>query len=111
MSEKGLLSKQASEYIPKLIAIADIVENSDFYGAIEIGVADKRIEGVPPEKFSYLTIKGSIKLSTVAKAAGISLETVKMLNIELLKEMTPPETTYRLRLPAGKAKVAAENLR
>ena len=109
--DKKLLPQQTADYVPKLIAIADIVENSDFYGAIEIGVADKRIEGVPPEKFSYLTIKGSIKLSTVAKAAGISLETVKMLNIELLKEMTPPETTYRLRLPAGKAKVAAENLR
>lgn len=110
LAEKGLLSKQASEYIPKLIAIADIVENADFYGAIEVGVADKRIEDAAPEKFSYLTIKGSIKLSTVAQAAGLPLETVKMLNIELLEETTPPGT-YRLRLPAGKAKVAAENLR
>ncbi|MGN0729573.1 lytic transglycosylase domain-containing protein [Treponema sp.] len=111
LAEKGLLSKQASEYIPKLIAIADIVENADFYGAIEVGAADMRIDGAAPEKFSYLTVKGSIRLATIAQAAGLSLETVKMLNIELLRDSTPPKTVYKIRLPAGKAKTAAENLR
>lgn len=111
LCEQGLLSSQAAEYIPKLIAVADIVENADYYGALEIGVADKRIEGVQPQKFSYLKVKGSIHLSTVAEAAGIPLETVRMLNIELLKDCTPPKSEYRIRLPEGAAKTAAESLR
>lgn len=111
LAEQGLLSRQAAEYVPKLIAVADIVENAAYYGALEIGVADKRIEGVKPQKFSYLKVKGSIRLSTVAEAAGVPLETVRMLNIELLKDYTPPKSEYRIRLPEGAAKTAASSLK
>ncbi len=111
LCEKGLLSRQASDYVPKLIAVTDIVENADFYGALEIGVADKAIEGTEIQKFSYLKVKGSIKLSTVAEAADVPLETVRLLNLELLKEITPPKTEYTIRLPEGKAKTASSALK
>ncbi len=111
LSEQGLLSKQASEYVPKLIAIADIVENADFYGALEIGVADKRIDGVKPEKFSLVVTKKSVSLSAIAKAADLPYETVKELNPSLLKDCTPPGLEYSVRLPSGKAKTVAENLK
>ena len=61
-----------------------------------------------PDRISYPEALG---LRHLAFKVDDVEETVKMLNIELLKEITPPGTTYRLRLPAGKAKVAAENLR
>ena len=109
-AENGLLSKQAAEYVPKLIAIADIIENAEYHGALEVAVSDKRIEGVKSEKFSYLKVTGVIRLSTVADACDLPVEVVQGLNIELLKGHTPPGTTYRLRLPRGMANIAAKNL-
>ena len=109
-AENGFLSKQAAEYVPKLIAVADVVENAEYYGAIEVAASDKRIEGVKSEKFSYLKVTGVIRLSTVAEACDLPLETIQELNIELLKGHTPPGSVYRLRLPRGMANIAAQRL-
>ena len=109
-AENGFLSKQAAEYVPKLIAVADVVENAEWHGAIEVAASDKRIEGLKSEKFSYLKVTGVIRLSTVAEACDLPLEVLQELNLELLKGHTPPGTTYRLRLPRGMANIAAQRL-
>ena len=109
-AENGFLSKQAAEYVPKLIAVADVVENAEWHGAIEVAVSDKRIEGVKSEKFSYLKVTGVIRLSTVAEACELPVEVLQELNLELLKGHTPPGTSYRLRLPRGMANIAAQRL-
>ncbi len=111
LAQEGLLSKQASEYVPKLIAITDIIENADYYGAIEVGAIAKIAEIAPAQKFGYLKVKGSIKLSTIAKAAEESEEAIKLLNLELIKDCTPPNEVYKIRLPANKAKITVENLK
>lgn len=94
-----LLPKQTADYVPKLVAIADIIDNADFYGLLDIGIAEKYISGMIPPKFKYAKIKGSLKLSSIAEYSGIDIETLKELNPSLLKERTPPNENYRLRLP------------
>ncbi len=111
LSEHGYLTKQASDYVPKLIAIADIIENAELYGAVEVAAMDKMILEKAPERFSYIKIKGCVKLSTIARKTGIPLETLTRLNPALLKDCTPPNMSYRLRLPYGKAKEAAQKLK
>lgn len=111
LAEKGLLSKQASDYVPKLIAISDIIENAALYGAIEVGAAKIVSESTPVTKFSYLKIKGCIKLETISSRTGIPLKTLQFMNPELKKGCTPPKETYNLRLPYGKSKEVSDKLK
>lgn len=111
LAENGDIRSQTAMYVPKLLAVADIIENAEYYGLIDIGAIDKMIEGKAPEQYSYLRITGKISLSEIAAATGIDLETLIFLNPALLHECTPSKETYRLRLPYGSAKKAAEDLK
>lgn len=101
LASKGYLSSQTTHYVPKLLAIADIVENAEYYGAIEIGAADKLIEYTAPEEFDYVKITGMLSYSQIAEITKIPSETIKFLNPCLLKGCTPPQQTYTLRFPKG----------
>ena len=111
LAELELLSSQASLYVPKLIAITEAVENADWYGAIEIGIADKVIEGKKPERFGKIKITGTITLEKIAEKSGTKLELLEKLNPALTKGCTPPDEPWTLRVPAGKAKEIADSLR
>lgn len=111
LAEKGKLRQQTAQYVPKLIAIADIIENAEYYGAIEIGLADKLIEDVVFEDFDYVTVAGMFSLAQISKVTGIELSTVEQLNPALLKYCTPPRETYKLRFPKGTGPSAEEKLK
>lgn len=111
LADLELLSEQSILYVPKLIAITEAVENADYYGAIELGIADKWIELMTPEKFGKIKITGSIKLETIAEKSGVDLAELQRLNPALLKGCTPPKETWILRVPAGKAKEIAKSLK
>jgi len=111
LAENGDIRSQTAMYVPKLLAVADIIENAEYYGLIDIGAIDKMIEGKAPEQYSYLRITGKISLSEITAVTGIDLETLIFLNPALLHECTPSKETYRLRLPYGSAKKAAEDLK
>lgn len=111
LADLELLSEQSILYVPKLIAITEAVENAEYYGAIDLGVADKWIELMAPEKFGKLKITGSIKLETIAEKSGVQLAELKRLNPALIKGCTPPKETWILRVPSGKAKEIAKSLK
>lgn len=111
LADLELLSEQSILYVPKLIAITEAVENAEYYGAIDLGVADKWIELMTPEKFGKLKITGSIKLETIAEKSGIDLNLLKKLNPALIKGCTPPNETWILKVPSGKAKEIADSIR
>ena len=51
LSKDGLLPKQSIQYVPKLIAISDIIENADYYELDDILEAANLIEGKEVEEY------------------------------------------------------------
>lgn len=111
LAEKGLIRQQTAQYVPKLIAIADIIENAEYYGVIEIGIADKLIENVKFEGFDYVTVAGMYSLEQIAKLTAIPESEVELLNPELLKHCTPAREAYKLRVPKGKGPEVEQKLK
>lgn len=111
LAENGLLRSQSAQYVPKLLAIADIIENAEYYGAIDIGAADKIIEDAPVEEFDYVSVAGMFSLSQIAKATGISKDELYFLNPALFRNCTPAREVYSLRVPKDTGKTAEEALK
>lgn len=102
--EKKALPKQTAEYIPKLIAIADLSVNYEKY-EIDLPRHDKEFEELVNERdaiFDYVSVKKPYMISAIAKESGITEKELKHLNPALTKGFTPPAAVYELRLPVGK---------
>jgi membrane-bound lytic murein transglycosylase D len=104
--EHNMLSKQASEYVPKLLAIADVATNHKYY-KITLPTAND-IYGntlkLPVDDFEFVTVKQEINLSWLAHELRIDYETLKNLNLALIKGTTPPNQKYSIRVPYGMKK-------
>ena len=111
LAEHNLLSQQSALYVPKLLAIADLVENAEYYGLDDIAQAAKESAESPIEEFDYLTVVGMMSLTQIASLTGIEKATVTRLNPALFRNCTPAGSSYELRLPKGTAKEAEEKLK
>lgn len=103
LSENGFLSEQASGYVPKLLAIADVTENAKFYGIEMPSARDnngKTIE-LRAGSFDYISVNKSISLKVLANELRIDESELTRLNLALIKGCTPPNSTYKIRLPEG----------
>lgn len=103
LSEKGFLSGQASGYVPKLLAIADAVENAAYYGAEFPTARDRngRTIDIRAGAFDYVMTEESVSIRALARELRIDEEELIRLNRALIKECTPPARVYRIRLPEG----------
>ncbi|MBQ1661655.1 MAG: transglycosylase SLT domain-containing protein [Treponema sp.] len=111
LSANGLFKGEALHYIPKLLAVADVVENADYYGMPEIKDAAALIEGKEVEDFDYLNTKAMLTFSQLSQASGVSVSKIKELNPALLSDCTPLAASYDLRLPKGKSVGVADKLK
>jgi membrane-bound lytic murein transglycosylase D len=89
------LPKETREYIPKLLALAAIIQNPKEYGVNLAPVPNKPLT-------TTVTIKKQMPLKTIATMAHTSVNTVKKLNPALKKQVTPPHQVVTLVLPANK---------
>lgn len=103
MCDKGLLKVEPTHYVPKLLAIAEIVENAGYYGLTDIKEAADLIKGKSVEEFDYVTTKVMLTFAQLSDATGVSVEKIKQLNPSLLDNCTPLGSSYSLRLPKGKS--------
>lgn len=101
LAEAKLLPSQTIHYVPKLIAAADIVENAEYYGLLEISIADKLIEDAPAPCYDYVTVAGMISLEQISQLSEIRRETLDFLNPSLIRKCTPAGEKYLLRVPSG----------
>lgn len=103
LSRNGYLSAQACGYVPKLLAIADAVENDRYYGVsfpharTWNGATLETRAGV----FDYVSVSESVSLTKLAYELRIDEETFLSLNSALIKKITPPGKKYRIRFPEG----------
>ncbi|MBI5267298.1 MAG: LysM peptidoglycan-binding domain-containing protein [candidate division Zixibacteria bacterium] len=89
------LKKQTMDYVPLIMAAAIIGKNPAKYG---FHVSDFEPEIVWDE----VTIDKPLELSAIAKSLDCSVEELQILNPELLRKYTPPNTNdYVLKVPRG----------
>jgi membrane-bound lytic murein transglycosylase D len=99
---KGLYS-QTRRYVPKVIAAALVSKNADIFGL-------DMLEAYPPFSFDLVEVPPRTRLSLVADAVGVDLDTIEDLNPALLTHATPPgKLPYKLRIPAGTTDEFVEN--
>jgi len=111
MAENGQLKTQSAQYVPKLLAIADIIENAAYYNVPDIAEADALIDGAEVEEFDYITTAGMFSLKQIAETGGIEQSVIELLNPALLRKCTPARQSYSLRLPKGTATDVGEKLK
>ena len=88
------LPRETARYVPRFLATLNIVENPEKYGLGQV-IFDS------PDEFETVSISKRIHLNQAARAIGVSPKTLKALNPELRRQITPPEP-YSLKVPIGK---------
>ena len=95
MSKYKYLKPETKNYVPKLLAASLLASDPEKYGFVEIEYQDP----VPYEKVSA---PEPVTLEAVATALGVSIESLKDLNPELRRGVTPPNyPNYELKVPVG----------
>lgn len=103
LAENHYISKQTSDYVPKLIAIADLAINSEYYG-IDLPSHAKEFELLENEKnanFDYITVNKAYSISQLAQEMRMDVSTLKKLNPSYTRGMTHPAKKCDIRLPLG----------
>lgn len=94
LADHGYLKKETVYYVPKFLAIAEILSRSGEF-AIDWGSTAEH----PPT--STIAIKRAIDVRLFAEALGLEAEAIRKLNPSLRYFITPPSITYQLRIPAA----------
>jgi membrane-bound lytic murein transglycosylase D len=93
LAEKKYLRNETREYVPQLIAAALVAKEPDRYGLI--------IEQRDPFSYDSVRIGPRVSLAAIASAAGSTVPVLQDLNPHLLRGMTPPKDSIKVRIPSG----------
>lgn len=88
------LRRETKNYVPKFIAATMIAESPEDYGFSDLQYEDAL-------EFDEVLIHAPMTLDVAAQCAGTTTETIRMLNPELVRWVTPPVAKYSLRIPKG----------
>lgn len=102
IAENGLLRDESVQYIPRLIAIAELSENGAEYDIVlpEISKTTRFAE------FDFLETTSTVFLSHLESELRMEEGLLARLNPALLHGCTPPDEKYSIRLPSGMASSA-----
>lgn len=92
-----MLPQETRNYVPNILATIIIAKNPQRYGFVP--------KPEPSLAYDYVTVNNSVDLRLVADAVDASHDYILGLNPELKRGITPPATTYAVRVPPGKGKV------
>lgn len=87
------LASETDNYVPKIMAAAIIGHHPERYGFSNIKFQDELT-------YDEVPVKGSVEVSRLAKAAGLTVDEFKYLNPALRRFATPKEG-YTIRVPKG----------
>lgn len=89
------LRQETKDYVPKIIAAAKIAKDPKKYGFTNIRYQR-------PIAYEVVRLKGPTGLEVAARCAGVDSDLIRLLNPELLQDMTPPHMpNYQLKIPHG----------
>ena len=89
----GHLKTETMHYVPKFLAIADLITNAKYYG---LNLPDYNPE--KGYKTSTVNLSFQVSLEQLASISGVSANTLKMLNPGLKYSVTPYATNYNIRV-------------
>lgn len=93
LARSSSLRRETKEFVPQIHAATVIGQDPSRYG-FDVG-------GHSLADVEFVSIPATTHLTAVAKASGVSTDTLRNLNPVLVKGVTPPGGAYRLRVPAG----------
>ena len=97
------LPRETRAYVPKLLAIAQIVREPEKY--------DISLRPIPDQPyFAQVEVDGQIDLAEAAELANISVEELYLLNPGFSRWATPPQGPHALLLPVDHAEQFATRL-
>jgi membrane-bound lytic murein transglycosylase D len=95
LADKDFLPRETREYVPQLIAAALIAKEPQRYGM--------EIHTLPPFEYDSVKVGPSMPLAAIAAASGTTVDQIERLNPQILRGMTPPKDSVRVRIPIGTA--------
>jgi membrane-bound lytic murein transglycosylase D len=95
LAEKDYLRAETRNYVPQLIAAALIAKEPARYGMT--------LRTLPPFVYDSVTVPASTPLAAVARATGVPVSHIVELNPQVLRGVTPPKTSFMVRVPPGTA--------
>jgi membrane-bound lytic murein transglycosylase D len=102
LAQKARLREETRNFVPKFVAASLIAADPKKYGF-------SPVDYETPTEYEEVEVEGTYQLASLAQLAGADLETVRDLNPALLRNRIPPgEDSFRVRLPAGHAKIFAQ---
>lgn len=94
--KRNNLPGETKNYVPEILAAIIIANHPTQYGFDDFPLD-------PPVLTDTVTINYSADLKLVSDIVGAPLDEVMALNPSLLRQVTPPDTSFDLHLPAGTA--------
>ena len=93
LAEKKYLRNETREYVPQLVAAALVAKDSARYGL--------SIESKPPFQYDSVRVGPRAPLAVLADASGTTIAVLEELNPHILRGMTPPRDSMKVRIPPG----------
>ncbi|BCN93574.1 lytic transglycosylase [Thiomicrorhabdus immobilis] len=100
---KEFLPQETQGYVPKLLAVAHIIEYSERFNIELEPIANRPY-------FSQIALNKQVSLGQVAKLSATSAEVLASLNPGYHQPATPPNGPYHLLLPVDKAEAFEEHI-
>lgn len=97
------LPKETSAYVPKLLAISDVVKHPEKYGVVL-----EPVDSAP--SFAIVDTHGQLDIAVAAELAAIDTEELYLLNPGFNRWSTHPDGPHQLAIPVAQAAVFEENL-
>ncbi len=103
LCEKKQLKSESINYVPKFLAIADILTNPEYYG-IDAVEFDENAH----LDYAFIDVKRNVDISLIAEQTSMDSSIIKFLNPALFYGVTPPNAVYKLRVPSEFKDAVAE---
>ncbi len=96
---KRIFKRETRNYVPKFIASLTIAKDPETYGFMDVRYRS-------PLVYDKVVLKGATDIKVIARAAGVSVREIKVLNPQLKRWFTPPDyPDYELKIPKGRKEV------
>lgn len=102
LAKKRHLKVETKDYVPKFIALSII-----YYNYLEYGFEPP---STSPLLYEKINLKQPVNLYVIADMINTDIDTLKELNPDLKKPITPPNDEYSLKVPYGTKSFLSEKI-